>query len=80
MSRSVLTSQINPHRIKEQWEKIIGDVDDVTIVEQSSEMCDAWKINECECVERLLFILKYITCETRIKYKIYEIDEICIYM
>ena len=58
-SRSVLTSQINPHKVKEQWEAIIGDVDDITIVEQSSEICDAWKINECECVERLLFILKY---------------------
>ena len=59
MSRSVLVSRVNPHRIVEEWEKIIGEVDDVTIVEQSSEICDAWNINECECVQRLLFILKY---------------------
>ena len=60
MSRSVLTSEVDPRKIKTEWDKILGpDTDDCTIVEQSSEICDAWKISECECVERVLFVLKY---------------------
>jgi len=60
MSRSVLTSEVDPGNVEKEWLRIIGEeTDDINIVEQSSEICDAWDINECECVQRILFVLKY---------------------
>eukprot|EP01084_Bolivina_argentea_P083634 151438_1 len=58
--RIVPKSMTNPHRVSDLWAAIIGEnTDGTSIVEQSAEICDAWSVDECECGQRLLFILKY---------------------